>query len=897
MPGAFSLAKNIVLGQGVVLKHSGKDGKTGKCVSPTKIKPCLDAYSVFLKHIGSLLSCARLAGTRVTLNAAKDTLMSDSYRIIARNVMWYVCYDLAIQDDACAKYGEGSQNPNVHFELNTNVLMRFVAFAFACSLSSSQRKSVIKLLSDKITGNEAKSIKMNGFFRLLQIVDGFRQYLNPKDVDSLYMPAVESAVGLFADIVSKKQESAPNFKTLSLIRLLEAKFLLQIAEKSYEIVLSRKTIDRDLMRLCEENAHEISRLSGKLCSALDDLLCGKAHNISKEFFDSALSGIKVFRSGEQSGADTELMSGMETLLSQVKCLLREWVDAVSQNSDQQNSKLVMTTNNVTTSVSPVGLGLQNNKQIVDDVYDMVIRGSAGTVAASSTEKTPLQQYFFPSGILCSSTIAYHAKKFVYRLQSSKSRRFHGSLECTNIKIVLDALSRCEAINDIPCSISQEIKSHRAVFESLVKNIFISLALGDTRSVFGEDSGILNMNYRVLALYINMFCNLPPDMMKSSLTELKKFFEECGGELPPEVNNVLCLLIDLKYFSYKSSYTGNSKDYRNDCKKVHNRYYNKNQETAVGALTTLAKLSAYSACVNKNNRKPGTTGKPMQSYMVNLPDVVRVLLYECKLAVDVSLELDCGDSKKHKEKPYSPCNAKHVHRKVSEVLAGGKLATIESLISNKKTIGNKINKSVEKIRDVLLVRLGHDKTLGEKSAPCLTAVADDLLREIWNEKTNDDVSCSEMDKKLALYMISRSHTAVNNARHLVSVCEDIEGLSTKLPLGFVLDTYFRCSKTPGCDSAKNTHIPLHSSAELRSTTTSSTTNKVNRVRFDPTVVSQSVTVGEYVKNNASRILSAVHRNHTPSYAVAQNSVPQILDAVIVNSASAPPLQHRTGQRFM
>ena len=869
-------SKNIGIGKHAVLVHMDKDNnKTDKSpLSQTRINPCLDANSVFLKHIGSLLYCAHLAGARVTLNAAKNTLVNDAYRLITRNVMWYACYDLATQENACTTHKNSLGG--LYTYVAPNILMRFVAFAFACSLSSSQRKSVIELLSDKIAKNEAKSNEMDRFLRLLQMIDAFRQYLDPKARDSHYMPIVDGAVGLFTDIVSKKQKSTSSSRTLSLIMLLEAKFLLQIAKKSHEILLGRKTIGSELATLCTENAQKIHNAHGRLCSEIDSVLCGKKHSISKEILNSALSEIKVFRSGGQGSANAELMSGMSALLSRVKYLVEGYVDTVSQNLDpQETMDLAMAANNVAAVESSVKLGLQSNKPIVDNVYDMIISSSADHSVESLAKKEIAkmaylqQQHIFPSGVLCSGTVAYHTKKFINDLQSSKNYRGPGNLEQTNIKIMLDALDECATLNTNPCSITQEAKNYRAVFERLVKNIFVSIASGDICKVFGEDSRMINMNYRVLSLYINMFCNLPPDVMKSALVDLKEFFEECGGEIPSEMRDVLCLLIDLKYFSYKSSYTGSAKDHDNDCYK-YNSYYNKNGKTAVSILTTLAKLTAYSACSNKNNKASYNIGKQSKSCSVDLSDIVKVLLYECELTMDIASELDCENSKKHKKWAYRQGRSKNAHR-ISEVLYGRKLETIENLVLSNKKISSKINESVENMRDMLLERLNHAETHGGKDSLRLNSVANDLLDKIWDAKTDGDVSCNEVDKQLSCYMLARSYTTGKHALHLVSACKYVQS-SGVYPLEFVLDVYFRSNKTQSdrttsCDSTENSNIQLPERPASGHKTTGSQTYNKKRVSYC---------------FDADR-----SRNPAQSCAAPRGSVPQILGSISVDGAMTSP----------
>ena len=764
--------------------------------------PDTEAFDIFFGFLRGM----QLTTGKITSSSAIDVLNNSHavYKHIGQNLVRYICYDLATQDhdNKCLYI-----HPNTasHYGWNPQKLLRFVVFAFAYGLSAEQRKAVAASLNVKINESGIRLHKQDEYFWLLGVVDSLRSHAFPDVADNQFIFAVESVVDLLVSTISGKTQYVPDTRMNILIMLLEANFLLRAAAGAYETMIIGGSATCSISRRATRLMACLGRIfltHEELHDALDyvrdyHILDNIGKVTGLEELRSTLLETQSYYDHTAISNSTKTIGGMDSLSRQLEDICATCTELLAELSKHQNvlNPKAVTDNETNRSglrsskTSDIGICLQHNEQIVDEVYKMVVHGSSfmepALLAEESVEPSLfIKCYAFSTTVLCSSVVAHDTKKLVVRLLDDTNYRILSTQEIGSLWSVTSMLSQLQKnvadFDEVGFSYR-----YKEVFRNFLANICINIALGDTCRVFGKDHSVDLLNSRVLELFINLFCTLPHTAMIDSRTGLKKTFREYGADLPHEVDTLLCLLIDLKYFSCVSSYTGEGENYSYDT-EVYPSYYRDN-EYAVCTLTTLAKLLAYSA----HNNVEKTVQHNSVTHGLGWQDVIDVLLHEHIHEANTALMLACG---------------------VDILLGGGKfkfgkahrvgftvkkeLNTVEDLITNKAEICSKIRESVQEIRDFLpgMWLYTYVADVGSNtSSQYLRHRMRSVYNKVYDTDVNKDLHSRYIDMQILSFLLLRSFIS---ARHALDIlCSGkLEDKSPAPPsLSLVLDDYFDCCK--------------------------------------------------------------------------------------------------------
>ena len=731
----------------------------------------------------SVLGEVCIASNSVSHGETRDLLVLNSYKRISQHVLGYICYDLATQahDKHCTDQGGGSAVTLLH----PIRLLRFIVFAFACSLSSTHRMRIGKSLKEKLQKAERELRNGNYYFRLLDVVDGFRMYDGMRDIDSGYEHIIESAVDLLVNIASGKIEISPDARTSLMIVLLETRYMLGALYCAYLTLPKDGGVVAALKEIsaCDVELQRILRV------VMRNIVC----DVSEQQFN-----LRENLSSEML-CYPEVVEGAHMLISQINSQLQYLNNAF-------RAQMYFRPECVTGGPDICALQLAlHNEGIVREIHEMVTRGatcsldtlSRWSFGQSGGER--LSPVKLPSplttGIMCSSAVAHNAKKFVLRLLNMQVERTPGTLENNNLAAISSLIEWLIGVDtySIEDLVLCRTYGHRVVFRNLAANILVNVALGDLPRALGKDTSMNDINYRVLAQYINLFCNFPPNMMRALRVDLRALFEKHDTGLGKEIDDVLCMLTDLKSFAYRSSYTQSPLDYVNDTKNVCPCYYNDNKKVAIDVFRTLGTLLAHSS----KKRAPLVTGDVWhcccECDAVRWMDVLNVLLYECTTLLDLAVVLKARMDAK--EGLLIDCSRKELHAymwsiKLRKII--GSYATEDSC-SNRTRFLKKIGKFIKKVDRLLEKCTEHGMLLNRTPVEHLGFVVQRFHDIVWDRK-NKGLLGKEVDEQLIQSILLRSYISARYAFDIVYFRVQNLGCMPSL-VNYILNEYFHCCRAP------------------------------------------------------------------------------------------------------
>ncbi|MFV9839232.1 MAG: hypothetical protein AB8U44_04390, partial [Aaplasma endosymbiont of Hyalomma asiaticum] len=777
----------------------------------------MNAYSIFFGFLHGMQFSINNVTSSVALNTLKNTKVVHKY--ICWDVIGYVCYDLATQNyDRHLIYRQCSRN-SVSICYGPKRLMRLILFSFAYMLSTQQRKAIVDSLSRKLHESGVELYGHEEYFQLLNIVDNLQSSVSQNTCDSHFMYVIESSVDLLVNMVSEKA-SAIQEKISILMMILEARFLLRTASCAYETIITRAQADdlsfkRDYSNLIKD----ILRADITLRQAIDHVCdysvldnAGMARGL--RLFHSALRKIHSCYDQATLGSSSPPIEYIGTIFRQAENIHHVCTHLLE---DMMNNKKiafdtsawinyemskVFSEDELNRSKFVVWICLHSHKQIVFDAYRLVENGAPEVFVALQEYETrnkellPAQQITSIAPVLCSRIVARHAKNFLQGICGRSSRRVLTTPEEESmgaVQFMLFELCYRSALLDYAAgNFFARSQAHEKVLRNLAANICINIALGDTRHIFGESAETINLNFRVFALYTSTFCDLPPDMMNGARIKLKKAFDEHGTRLPSKIDDTLCILTDLKAFSYKSSYTGSCKHYAHDTENVYTSCYKANKDIAIDILETSARLLVHSASGKKVD---STRLRHVVPHCIcttaDWLSVLRMLLYECHLMCAVSSVLSCkvAASSRSDLLLQFGSDAKSIHHEVLAILTGEKLCTTDKLAENKVEIQNAICESMKKIGELLEQNFVIEKkdTKIPIKEPCVTLGA--LYDSVWNA----DVRAGKTDIPLIAYVLCRSYVSIRSAYDIVDSVQQKSDTYSEHSLSDILRDYFLCDK--------------------------------------------------------------------------------------------------------
>ena len=840
----------------------------------------MSAYDIFFGFLHGM----QFAIGKVTSSAALDTLKNTQvlHKYICQDVVGYVCYDLAAQNYDRHLIYHPCSHSSVSICYGPKRLMRLILFSFAYMLSARQRKAIIDSLSSKLLESSVELYGHEEYFQLLNMVDNLQSSSSPNTCDSRFMYVIESSVDLLVNMVSGNKKVTGE-KISILMMILETRFLLRTASCAYETLIARAQADnlsftRDYLNMIKDILRAditLRKTIDYVCdySVLDNvaknrgmLLCRSAlHKIHSCYDNAALGYLSppieyigvIFKQAENiQRVYTKLLDAM---ISNKKIALdtSAWMyyemSKLFPEDGQSSSKHV------------VWICLHDNKQIVCEAYRLVANGASAVLVALQKDEAwnkrplPIRQITSMAPVLCSRVVAHHTKDFLWDVWERGSRRVHSTVAAESMGevyfMLLELCLRSVSRDRSSGNFFARSQAHEKVFRNLQANIFINISLGDTRHLLEESAEAINLNFRVFALYINMFCNLTPDMMNEARIKLRETLDKRGIKLPNGVNDMLCILTDLKAFSYKSTYTGSDSDYAHDVENVYTRYYKNHKRIAVNILETSTMLLVHSASV-KEIDSAHCSRYSTPSCVCSTVDwlsVLRMLLYECQLLCATSsvLSRKVASSSQNGSLLLFSNNAKSVHHEVSTTLTGEKLRTVDKFAENKAETKSVLHESMKKISELLGKNFGIEKKDTETSIEELYAMSGALYDSVCNTGIQATSEIEETDTRLIAYMLCRSYVSIRHAFDIVdSMQQGNRTLDSEPSLGNILREYFLCDKI-GSSMTINTPTMEKSDAESADTLPGpSAVHSEHVMRFEAEGVSNS--------------LDDVEINHAPSY---------------------------------
>ena len=716
-------------------------------------------------------------------------MVNTTYKYISRNVVAYVCYDLATQNHVEHHLNLPNAGSSMSSCFTSKELMRYIVFAFAYSLSADQRKDVISLLSNKLDLVREHLGKQDEYLGLLRIIDDLVSCAG-KDVfeDPLPLRVVNDVADLLIRTASNAKEETQDRKRNILIMLLEAKYLLRTASSTYKALLERTRISDDFRKYCVPHFERVLRADEKLRDAanyvsLHDTWDGLEESQELRTVCDELHSIHRYYRYTFYSSSIEAIEGMDSLFGQIKniaitCEVLLYGEISSDKHDLGSEKEpgIQELNIESSCLSSNGvlsgeISLRNHQQIVSHLHKIIVHGlrdmSSSRLATENRDGgvSPTTSHDSSVEVLCSRFVACHAKEFVSDLLGRKCGRTLSPSEVTSLNSIVKTLG--ELLRSEDSDSSRRALMHREAFQSLVLNICVNLASGNTCRVFGENKSIERINHRALATYVNLFCDLPPKVMRNSRAELKKTFAEYGEKLPNKVDEILRMLTDLKHFCYASSYGGVGSN-----GDVYSGHYDANKNTVVATLKTLAKLCAFHA---SNDTLPGSNLELLTwisdcYYYENYLSVSRVLLHECKLMAEIASTLAQGieDVSQGKKLSFFDSSQK-VYHKVSRVLTGKDLKTTNDLKTHRRAISNRIKKVYKDIRGLLEKCSDATEVCsdGNTYGPHLNNAIRHHHSLVWDKISDGRVTDELITERLISYMLCMAYASARHTSEIIN----------------------------------------------------------------------------------------------------------------------------------
>ncbi|MFV9839203.1 MAG: hypothetical protein AB8U44_04225, partial [Aaplasma endosymbiont of Hyalomma asiaticum] len=626
----------------------------------------------------------------------------------------------------------------------------------------------------------------------------------------------------------------PDTKTSILFMLLDARFLLLTASGAYE-VLSKTTELENLKKKCKANAEKVLLADSELYAAINCIMgmdqeaglelhsIKEANPVRAVITQETIAGARS-RLRKKSPESHDMSRGAAQLNEEVGRSIN------LKNGNPAIRAVGAKTFLSSSEVQRVGLlGLKNNKQTVTAIYHMVKHDHSDisfTIREQRVDKSnpsPEQQDLFTSGVRCSKAISHYIRGFVEDISKRKSYRLVGDSELNSVAAMHASLTeRITFFEEMGYPqrrrkrFASSLSAYSAeTFGNLVLNVCVNLACGDVYRVLGKDPGTRHVNYRVLGLFISLFCALPPILMHDARATLVGCFAEYGKNLPTQIDDILCVLTDLKNFSYTASYTAHTASHNDEKSTTH---FNANTKVYIEILTTLARLFARSAYYDKTNmwekKNSNDACAPIPQLekktggvcarRVEWLDIIKALLCECTNMVDVSLAIDRGGSVKWDKRQWLEAGdgrcLEQVRSKIFKVIHGKKLRTIRDFLDNEVKIFTKIDKYKKKIGQLLKKRFVAEKGTKTKVQHPRVGAVKALHDIVWDTHANSTLPSKKIDRQLATYLLCRSYMSASHALDIMKNYGPVFEKADSMPLlDDVLKDYFWCyaTKSPAC----------------------------------------------------------------------------------------------------
>ena len=819
---------------------SGQERKTYTAATRSLI-----VDDIFIPHLEDFLQFVQVAVSMIASSAGKDLLRYCACRLMCDGVLFRILYDLAAQDhdEHCTDHNCLIVDPGTY--CSSWKLGRLIVFACALSLSESQKEAILRLLETKFYNSGMPQDAYDEYLEFLRKVSVLVSCARPKVADSQYMCIVENAVDLLVDIVFGRHQSVPDKRTATQIMLLEARYLLHVAHSVYGALSKIAKFSHSFRMQCKTSEEVIVSTDAQLRISIRNVMESAEFALvhPKALFDVPLSWSRKpsYKMVSIISTTGEAIFGMDSLLCQVK-YLGERIGYIANYCLDNNSyccpeikakpsqKNVFVGYDTMRRILPrLKTKLRNYKnycKTIDDIRGvaisaqldisthshrgksfisfylmnfyrlraMVINGKLSISTSLPSEKGLFSTAAYYLDIVCSAFVAKSAEMFIYNLRSRSrdGRRVAGRIEsCTVawVHAMLKSLCHLDASYEDAYNRRQRL---RVAFRNLNMVICSSIFIGDVRRVFGEIPDANSLNHIVLGLFVCLFCSLPPTLMRNSLIELKGIFGECGKKLPDEVNDMLSMLIDLKYFCYARSNTDGRQKQLDGIDVLYPTCYYKFGEAAVpSTVTTLSKLLAYSVVYKK---------KVLALHVHHL-DILGVLLHGCAVTGYIALSVDSnngrvGDRPAHIVDAVGLPLKPEAQRCATKLLGVVGCCIAESVHTNKKRILKKIRRVID-----IAGKLVQKRNVVSKGALDLTSTqqlrnaARAYHNKIWDNNANVGLTGEQIDDQIAAYMLLLAYTTAVQAQALIESGKWQCQHSDMPTLGCVLDDYFNLDGVP------------------------------------------------------------------------------------------------------
>ena len=528
----------------------------------------LDMHDVFFGMSDSLLLYKKIVDDKINMRAAQDYVKRNMYRSLAQSSLGYICYDLAsrVHDEFGSSCGFYTKSEGLY--RTTERLMRFIALSFANVLSGAQRRAVLGSLDVMLREEDTGE-----FLELLGVIDYLVLYLYPDREDSQFMGVVERiAKSLMGSFYGSKTEIQSEKEDIAILAL-EAAFLKNAASDAYSHIARRtEEVDQDLKAQCMEclkraaaSEKELYAVAGMI---LDDSVQKNGGYYHRGFEESSVFSKSSHCNDYASYCTLEgAVEGMESVLCQAKELTESCEvlftdlkkgkaisESVSSGSSHDSGFSNVSSASSRSSLSSGRVSLKSGagSRKARDAY-AVLRGSVDEhqLTSSWVKEVDIEGCALPyNRRLCVGVVASLAKKYLDDISQRESNRIPGDIEINSTKAAYTMFERAVASS----SNDYVDDCMSGGYGIVLGTILVNLSCGDVSRVTGRDRSAREINFRLLALYVHMLCNLPPAGMKSALHDLRVSFEKYGKEFPEDIYDVLCMLVDVKRASFKLGYT-------------------------------------------------------------------------------------------------------------------------------------------------------------------------------------------------------------------------------------------------------------------------------------------------------------------------------------------------------
>ena len=813
----------VGLGNSDLSKHES-------ALEPKVITAELSAYEVFLAHLSDLLIFKRMASIDgISDTITRDLLEQNVYGHLATGTLSYICYDLAAQNLVKRNIEcRGSGSACQYF--SQEELMRVLVLAFGHTLSEQQRKTVFQSLTDKLSGSDNLPYNKDKYLNLLHMVNNLRSYSKPDVADSEYMHIVEDAVDSLANMVLGRTAGVTGTDAHVKILALEGILLIRSMAKALAVVVKREKVDssfREFKRPCCTDLATALLHEGELhrIALGKDITRSRALYAYKNF-KNTIYGLRLRADIHMPDNSVKILGGMKSILGQVKCVM-ERIGAISRSEASGVASWIKVSHSrsVPLNTPPACVGLQNNYPIVDYVYKMVVCGSlddwtvlnklCNETGKGASSELVNNVVFVSDGKLrraYDNAVIFQTEKLLENLVNQKSSRRQGEQGVRSMEKVYGILDTYVQKQTRCCRTKSVNNNATEAFRHLLVNIHANLTCGDVFRVIGgpyRDNPITN--YRMLALYTHVFCNTSPSVQQSSRAALREAFQKCGEKLPHEIDDMLCVLIDIKNIIHSCGHTAHG-----------NRIENVNieDEHRSNFLKVLARLMAVQHVIC-NNKK--LEGDPQLEHLVEqhlcgikMLDAAEILLREC-----VSLCRTVSELQSHggSGKSAGVCLTSNALTALSSVQ---KLKEKTIRCSTSKSTGPTVKKICTTIDDQMKKISGTSEKYAnisgldsKTSVNRLSNIVKTLHNKVWNgngySKTPSD---TEIDKNLLVYMLGRSYLSARHALEIMT--NDLWRSEVDMPSLKCLLGYFRCYKVTQYEEETTPESSVHSDHGSEST---------------------------------------------------------------------------------